>query len=902
MAGKGLTLWSHGVLSTSNVHFVVHKDATLILQSKEGIDLRRHESSSRALIMAAGTVVINWPARLVSLFDKAAINKDTFRIVRLVDNGKIWSQLQLRHSPTSIVSENTITDSPKYAYVWKMTRLPLQDVDVHEPIRSSSMPTSTTSTTSTPDDWDDDEEDVFGEDGESAVVDEATCSPAATTPTTNRDDTAVPFPPRNEVLEGHETEQLVCDDLKGENGGEEENGVEKENGGEEEEKNEKDEKEDEESQEEQDGDVRRCEEHVVSPLFVYDVLLRGEVTSASGSSEVCPAADEAVMFDHFELDTLLDTPEQEIGQSMSEDEEEEGRSLALRQTSPSCSSWLSSSSFTSFSFFSSSSPPFSSSEVCPAADEAVMFDHFELDTLLDTPEQEIGQSMSEDDDEEEGRSLALRRTSPSCSSWLSSSSFSSFSFFSSSCPPFSSSEVCPAADEAVMFDHFELDTLLDTPEQEIGQSMSEDEEEEEGRSLALRRTSPSCSSWLSSSSFTSFSFFSSSSPPFSSSEVCPAADEAVMFDHFELDTLLDTPEQEIGQSMSEDKEEEEGRSLALRRTSPSCSSWLSSSSFTSFSFFSSSSPPFSSSEVCPAADEAVMFDHFELDTLLDTPEQEIGQSMSEDEEEEEGRSLALGENEGEEENGVEKENGGEEEEKNEKDEKEDEESQEEQDGDVRRCEEHVVSPLCVYDVLLRGEVTSASGSSEVCPAADEAVMFDHFELDTLLDTPEQEIGQSMSEDEGGRGEGQGRGDGGGDGGCQGRDFLRMAALERTRLARAANSSRERGTGGRHDKRQGKVTVDGRPVLARSGRFQWEFMNRILQRRPRDGGYEVQLADDDAGLEVQLRGRYVWGMRVGGEGMGKQAGGLNAGGDDAEGDGRGGRKIWGVSASDWMGDL
>ena len=97
-------------------------------------------------------------------------------------------------------------------------------------------------------------------------------------------------------------------------------------------------------------------------------------------------------------------------------------------------------------------------------------------------------------------------------------------------------------------------------------------------------------------------------------------------------------------------------------------------------------------------------------------------------------------------------------------------------------------------------------------------------------------------------------------------------------------------------------MDGTPVLARSGRFQWEFMNRILQRRPRDGGYEVQLADDDAGLEVQLRGRYVWGMRVGGEGMGKQAGGLNAGGDDAEGDGRGGRKIWGVSASDWMGDL
>eukprot|EP00904_Undaria_pinnatifida_P004282 jgi/Undpi1/13855/HiC_scaffold_9.g03506.m1 len=43
MAGKGLTLWSHGVLSTSNVHFVVHKDATLILRSKEGIDLRRHE-------------------------------------------------------------------------------------------------------------------------------------------------------------------------------------------------------------------------------------------------------------------------------------------------------------------------------------------------------------------------------------------------------------------------------------------------------------------------------------------------------------------------------------------------------------------------------------------------------------------------------------------------------------------------------------------------------------------------------------------------------------------------------------------------------------------------------------------------------------------------------------------
>ena len=217
----------------------------------------------------------------------------------------------------------------QYAYVWKMTRLPLQDVDVHEPIHSSSMPTSTTSTTSTPDDWDDDEEDVFGEDGESAVVDEATCSPAATTPTTNRDDTAVPFPPRNEVLEGHETEQLVCDDLKGENEGEEENEVEKENGGEEEEKNEKDEKEDEEekegeeSQEEQDGEVRRCEEHVVSPLCVYDVLLRGKVTSASGRPEVCPATDEAVMFDHFEPGTLLYTAEQEIGQSMSEDEEEE---------------------------------------------------------------------------------------------------------------------------------------------------------------------------------------------------------------------------------------------------------------------------------------------------------------------------------------------------------------------------------------------------------------------------------------------------------------------------------------------------------------------------------------------------------------------------------------------------
>eukprot|EP00904_Undaria_pinnatifida_P004210 jgi/Undpi1/13790/HiC_scaffold_9.g03441.m1 len=290
MAGKSLTLWSHGVLSTSNVHFVVHKDATLILESKEGIDLRRHESSSRALIMVAGKVVINWPTRLVSLFDEAAIN---------------------------------------YAYVWKMTRLPVQDVDVHEPINSSSMPTSTTSTIPTLNDWDDDAEDVFGEDGESAVVDEATCSPALTTPTTNRDDTAVPFPPRNEAPEGDVTEQLVCDDLKGENEGEEENGVEKENGGEEEEKNEKDEKEDEEekegeeSQEEQDGEVRRCEEHVVSPLCVYDVLLRGKVTSASGRPEVCPATDEAVMFDHFEPGTLLYTAEQEIGQSMSEDEEEE---------------------------------------------------------------------------------------------------------------------------------------------------------------------------------------------------------------------------------------------------------------------------------------------------------------------------------------------------------------------------------------------------------------------------------------------------------------------------------------------------------------------------------------------------------------------------------------------------
>ena len=150
----------------------------------------------------------------------------------------------------------------QHAYVWKMIRLPRQDVDVHEPIHYSTMPTSTTSTLSTPNDWDDDEEDVFGEDGESAVVDEAICSPAPTTPTTNLDDTAVPFPPRIEVPEGHETKQLVCDDLKGENEGEEENGVEKENAGKEEEKIEKDKKGDEkdkESQEKQEGEVRRCE-------------------------------------------------------------------------------------------------------------------------------------------------------------------------------------------------------------------------------------------------------------------------------------------------------------------------------------------------------------------------------------------------------------------------------------------------------------------------------------------------------------------------------------------------------------------------------------------------------------------------------------------------------------------
>eukprot|EP00904_Undaria_pinnatifida_P004267 jgi/Undpi1/13841/HiC_scaffold_9.g03492.m1 len=298
MAGKGLTLWSHGVLSTSNVHFVVHKDATLILQSKEGIDLRRHESSSRALIMAAGTVVINWPTRLVSLFDKAAINV-SYRPLRVrVENDP---------PPTARRGRSRTDSFFLHAHLHHLHHL-------H------------------PDDWDDDEEDVFGEDGESAVVDEATCSPAATTPTTNRDDTAVPFPPRNEVLEGHETEQLVCDDLKGENGGEEENGVEKENGGEEEEKNEKDEKEDEESQEEQDGGRpplrRTCG---VTPVRVRCASSRrGHISKRKLRAPRCaPAADEAVMFDHFELDTLLDTPEQEIGQSMSEDEEERRADLLL---------------------------------------------------------------------------------------------------------------------------------------------------------------------------------------------------------------------------------------------------------------------------------------------------------------------------------------------------------------------------------------------------------------------------------------------------------------------------------------------------------------------------------------------------------------------------------------------
>eukprot|EP00904_Undaria_pinnatifida_P004207 jgi/Undpi1/13788/HiC_scaffold_9.g03439.m1 len=500
MAGKSLTLWSHGVLSTSNVHFVVHKDATLILESKEGIDLRRHESSSRALIMVAGKVVINWPTRLVSLFDEAAIN---------------------------------------YAYVWKMTRLPVQDVDVHEPINSSTMPTSTTSTISTPNDWDDNEEDVFGEDGESAVVDEATCSPAPTTPTTDRDDTAVPFPPRNESPEGDVTEQLVCDDLKGENEGEEENEVEKENGGEEEEKNEKDEKEDEEekegeeSQEEQDGEVRRCEEHVVSPLCVYDVLLRGKVTSASGRPEVCPATDEA------------DAP-LKVGDVL------RGKLVSASRNSA----------------------------VWPAADGALMFGRF-----VPSDKNEDVHIFDEHGGPREATGMA------------------------------------------------KVQVLLGVNGRQLRKAMS------------LRRR----------------------------------VEE----------------EKGNGKGTEEGTEDAKGESFF---------GWL----------------PWSG----------------RAQRELQTARENAGQ-------------------------------------------------------------------------------VDVSVNNKACI---------------------------------------------------------------------------------------KVTVDGTPVLARSGRFQWEFMNRVLQRRPRDAGYEVHLADDDAGLEVQLRGRYVWGIRVGDEGMGKQAGGLNAGGDHAEGDGRGGRTIWGVSASDWMGDL
>ncbi|CAN0216717.1 unnamed protein product [Laminaria digitata] len=58
----------------------------------------------------------------------------------------------------------------------------------------------------------------------------------------------------------------------------------------------------------------------------------------------------------------------------------------------------------------------------------------------------------------------------------------------------------------------------------------------------------------------------------------------------------------------------------------------------------------------------------------------------------------------------------------------------------------------------------------------------------------------------------------------------------------------------------KVTGDGTPVLAKLGNHRWKFLNRFPWRRPRNDGYEVHVAD--SGIEVQPRGKTIWGITAG----------------------------------------
>lgn len=52
-------------------------------------------------------------------------------------------------------------------------------------------------------------------------------------------------------------------------------------------------------------------------------------------------------------------------------------------------------------------------------------------------------------------------------------------------------------------------------------------------------------------------------------------------------------------------------------------------------------------------------------------------------------------------------------------------------------------------------------------------------------------------------------------------------------------------------------MDGSTVVAKSGAFRWELLNQLPWPRAKDQGYELHVVGD--GIEVQLRGRTVWGV-------------------------------------------
>lgn len=63
----------------------------------------------------------------------------------------------------------------------------------------------------------------------------------------------------------------------------------------------------------------------------------------------------------------------------------------------------------------------------------------------------------------------------------------------------------------------------------------------------------------------------------------------------------------------------------------------------------------------------------------------------------------------------------------------------------------------------------------------------------------------------------------------------------------------------HKKKMQTVTIDGAPVLSRSGPHKREWLNKFRFRRAKSQQYEMHPTDE--GFEVKLMGRVIWSLQA-----------------------------------------